>query len=200
MKFSKGHLLAELHATYWGKKDTEDHQQLSDCELSEDDDIINGCHVLNINNQAIKMGNNIWVRAEYIRIYDFLLDFYNQKAGPMGDSFMSKQSPAAVITGQPGIGKTTWLNYALYRCLLEKRPVIWRYMDSSVLFVDEGVYHFTELAKSASFRKVVWTLVDSPHSVRVSQTGYLVLICHISSYLLHLLPRDDGQAFVRFID
>jgi hypothetical protein len=58
-------------------------------------------------------------------------------------------------------GKTTWLNYALYRCLLEKRPVIWRYMDSSVLFVDEGVYHFTELAKSASFRKVVWTLVDS---------------------------------------
>ena len=45
-------------------------------------------------------------QAEYIRIYDFLLDFYNQKAGPMGDSFMSKQSPAAVITGQPGIGQS----------------------------------------------------------------------------------------------
>jgi hypothetical protein len=66
MKFSKGHLLAELHATYWGKKDTEDHQQLSDYELSEDDDIINGCHVLNINNQAIKMGNNIWVRVSVL--------------------------------------------------------------------------------------------------------------------------------------
>jgi hypothetical protein len=44
---------------------------------------------------------------------------------------------------------------------LEKRPVIWRYFDSSVLFVDEGVYHFKTLGLTATFRKVVWTLVDS---------------------------------------
>jgi hypothetical protein len=65
-KLSRGHLLADLHATYWGKKDEKDLQQLSEYELSEDDDIINGCHVLNINNQAIKMGNNIWVRVSVL--------------------------------------------------------------------------------------------------------------------------------------
>jgi hypothetical protein len=56
---SKTHLLSQLHATYWGKKE-EEHQEY---DPNEDDDIIKGCHVLNIKNKAIKMGNNIWVRA-----------------------------------------------------------------------------------------------------------------------------------------
>ena len=68
MKFSEGHQLADLHAMYWGKKVEEGQRrrQLLKHELSEDDDITNDCYVLNINNDAIKMGDDIWVRVSVL--------------------------------------------------------------------------------------------------------------------------------------
>ena len=62
-KLDEHHELAELHATYWGKKDKEDNQQTlkydhsEDKDEDEDEDII-GCHTLKIDNSAIKMGSN----------------------------------------------------------------------------------------------------------------------------------------------
>ena len=41
----------------------------------------------------------IW-QAEYIRIYDYLVDYYND------ERHYSSCVPAAVITGQPGIGES----------------------------------------------------------------------------------------------
>ncbi|KAF8467514.1 hypothetical protein DFH94DRAFT_638974 [Russula ochroleuca] len=125
----------------------------------DDDDIKPGCYVLDIDNEAIKM-RSIWIRAEYIRIYDFLVDYYNNKTRYNG------RAPAAVITGQPGIGKSVWIYYALCRCLTEKRPVVWRYReshgDSHYMFVEEGVYDMgTQFLRDMYCENVVWTLVDA---------------------------------------
>jgi hypothetical protein len=61
-------------------------------------DITPGCHVLDINIDGIEYPR-IWVRAEYLRIYDFLEDCYNDAVEKPG------RAPGAVLTGQPGIGE-----------------------------------------------------------------------------------------------
>jgi len=65
--------------------------------MGEDDDIIPGCYALRINIEGIEQ-KEIWIRAEYIRVYDYLEMFYDRMV-------YEKQTPGAVITGQPGIGE-----------------------------------------------------------------------------------------------
>jgi len=61
----------------------------------EHDDIIPGCCVLHIDIGAIR---KVWVRAEYIRIYGYLEEQYN-------DCLVKVGNPGAVLMGQPGIGE-----------------------------------------------------------------------------------------------
>ena len=60
----------------------------------EDDDLIEGCCFLELDIEDINF-SRIWIRAEYIRIYNSL---ENQRG--------FNSAPAAVITGQPGIGES----------------------------------------------------------------------------------------------
>jgi hypothetical protein len=46
---------------------------------------------------------SIWIRAEYIRTYDFLEDHYRDTTSNPGPA------PGAVLTGQPGIGSSKGL-------------------------------------------------------------------------------------------
>ena len=62
-----------------------------------DDDLIPGCYVLDIDIDGIPC-SKIWIRAEYIRIFNALSAYYNTPV-------FQPQAPAVVITGQPGIGK-----------------------------------------------------------------------------------------------
>ena len=64
-------------------------------ETYMDDDVIPGCCFLDVGGDFSK----IWVRADYIRIYDFLEAHYKKSLAP------SFKAPAAVVTGQPGIGQ-----------------------------------------------------------------------------------------------
>jgi len=87
-----------------GEDEIDDLGERTDLE----DDILSGCYVLNIGIEGIDYPS-IWVRAEYIRMYDYLESYYN--------SFASKlpgRAPGAVLTGQPGIGE-------LLRCVTELR-------------------------------------------------------------------------------
>ena len=120
------------------------------------------------------------VRAEYIRMYEYVEDcFLNAKR-----EFM--KPPAVIITGQPGIGrsilmicylcviqmlpigKTIWMNYALRRCLGEKRPVMYGKGNKYLAFWDSGVT--VEDAKSPIFgtrkpkEQTPWCLIDSTFS------------------------------------
>ena len=63
-----------------------------------DDDVIEGCHFLEIDIEGFAYPK-IWIRAEYIRIYDALEMYYKTPSYP-------NLAPAAVVTGQPGIGES----------------------------------------------------------------------------------------------
>lgn len=67
-------------------------------EEDDDDDIIEGCYSLEIGFEDFQFPR-IWIRAEYIRIYDALEVCYRTPSYPY-------MAPAAVITGQPGIGES----------------------------------------------------------------------------------------------
>ncbi|PVF98988.1 hypothetical protein CPB86DRAFT_796921 [Serendipita vermifera] len=75
------------------------------------------------------------VRAEYIRTFDEVKAVYDDGR----DQSYCPHGYLAVVTGQPGIGKTTWIYYALRRCVGEKQPVIWYTKGKFYLFSDKGV-------------------------------------------------------------
>src|ERR1700722_2238588 len=110
------HPLAQLYTKFWGKSMADEERDwrisqsigvnsgdggdegegMDDAKIN---DINPGCYVLNIDIDAIPYPR-IWIRAEYMRMYDFFEHYYlkisKQMRGP---------SPSAVLTGQPGIGK-----------------------------------------------------------------------------------------------
>ncbi|KAL5495831.1 hypothetical protein ACEPAI_1295 [Sanghuangporus weigelae] len=49
-----------------------------------------------------------------------------------------------VITGHPGVGKTTWLWYMLVCCLMDEEPVVFHYNGRTRLFLDGRVYYLKE--------------------------------------------------------
>jgi hypothetical protein len=76
---------------------TEDADVTEIVNVDEDEDIIEGSYVLDTGIRTIK---KIWIRTDYIRIYDCLEKQYN-------DAAKVDLEPGVVITGQPGIGEFT---------------------------------------------------------------------------------------------
>jgi len=99
--------------------------------------------------------SKIWIRADYIRVYNYLETIND------GTSEAEEVAPGAIITGQPGIGKSVWVYYVLRRRLAERKPVIWYREGSCLLFVEEGVYKAPDKFRPSFFHKFVWTVVDS---------------------------------------
>jgi hypothetical protein len=121
VKLYSSALPLRMHAKFWGKSMADEKQkwlnaqsptpgegsslgnelqgEAMDVDVSEedeDDDIIDGCHFLELDIESLNIPR-IWIRAEYIRIYDALETFYQ---------YPRRRAPAAVITGQPGIGES----------------------------------------------------------------------------------------------
>jgi hypothetical protein len=113
--------LAQLHAKFWGMSmaveeqqwhstiiggELGDEHQDGDERMDEDenngtdlgDDITPGCYVLDFGIEGLEF-SKIWIRADYIRIYNYLEIRHRTPGFPQG------RAPAAVITGQPGIGE-----------------------------------------------------------------------------------------------
>ena len=173
-KASPDHPLTQSHAKFWGIPE-EQGRGLSDIvEVAADGhDISPRCYVLDIGIQG--MEDKIWVRADYIRIFEFAEKFY-------AESSSNQLSPCLVITGQPGIGeflpdviitivllltyqtlrlgKTLWRWYALRVCCAQKKPVILYLSGTCWLFV-EGVFAQPTEFHAGYYKIVVWTLVDS---------------------------------------
>ena len=63
------------------------------------------------------------------------------------------------------IGKSVWILYALRRRLAERKPVIWYYMNTCYLFIEDGVYTMLPGFLQCSFKAVVWTLADSDQEI-----------------------------------
>ena len=187
-------LLSVLHKKFWGKSmadeeqewrsslpptptmdgDTDDLMQddgdegLDETGMNDDIAQAPGCYVLDLGHPFPKL----WIRPEYILIYDYLDDYYRKPSH-------LRRAPAAVITGQPGVGefqafllrspptssfptgKSTWMLYALRRRLGEMKPVIWYFQEQCHLFVNEGVFVIKRDFGLSNFKTIMWTLVDS---------------------------------------
>ncbi|KAF8340043.1 hypothetical protein F5887DRAFT_453795 [Amanita rubescens] len=92
-----------VEGTELGNAERQGGDEHMDMDVSEeddddDDDIIEGCYSLEIGIKGFEFPR-IWIRAEYIRIYNALEDRYRMPSYPY-------LAPAVVITGQPGIGET----------------------------------------------------------------------------------------------
>jgi hypothetical protein len=74
-------------------------------EITDEDDIIPGCYLLNVDVNGIEY-RRFWIRAEYIRVYDRIEMHYKSPGVP------ETRAPCAVLTGQPGIGEFPY-NYNL---------------------------------------------------------------------------------------
>jgi hypothetical protein len=107
--------VAQFHKKFWGKsmkdeesewRDTQEdtqedeHMDQDQDETADMDDIIPGCYVLDIGIPGMAI-SRLWIRADYIRIFNFFQDYFNDYAKPMD------RVPSAVLTGQPGIGESS---------------------------------------------------------------------------------------------
>ncbi|KIM91796.1 hypothetical protein PILCRDRAFT_58282 [Piloderma croceum F 1598] len=130
---------------------------------ADDGDIDPGCYVLDIGTRGKE--DKMWVRAEYIRMFEFAETFYAENA-------CNTLSPCLVITGQPGIGKSVWHWYALQMCCAQRKPVIWYLNGTCWLFV-EGVFRQPTTFDALCYETVVWTLVDSVDTPSGPPTGLI---------------------------
>ncbi|KAF8501872.1 hypothetical protein BU17DRAFT_78406 [Hysterangium stoloniferum] len=175
VKLALNEPLAQFHTKFWGTsmKDERDawskadgQGALNELEMDVDDDgeadILPGCYSLVIGIEGFTQ-QFIWVRAEYIRIFDACQRQYEETITHKPGRYFGGRPPSFVITGQPGIGKTFWQVYAARRCASEKRPFLWLRDDKYTLFVEEGAYELPDDWGLRDFlpSSRVWVFVDS---------------------------------------
>lgn len=105
---------AKLHEQFWGKSMTIEEQEWRDSqeamdlamEVADDEDSNPesetgpGCYPLD---SCIHIhGSRPWIRKDFIRMYDFCDQWYEQVTG-MG-SRANRQAPSVIIAGQSGTG------------------------------------------------------------------------------------------------
>lgn len=175
-KLPDTYALAQLHNKFWIQGESGDillNPNEPEDKGDGDDDIGPSCDVLNMGMPTLGL-TKLWIRNEYVRMYKHYEDHLETNRN-------ETKSPSLVVTGQPGIGKSYWIYYALCRHLAERKPILW-YIDPSLyLFVSDGVYMSPSNLSSASFRTRVWTLVDAdnqksfPHVLSSPGTNYLFI-------------------------
>jgi hypothetical protein len=75
-----------------------DEDELEGEATDEDDDVVPGCYPFRVGIENI----TVWIRADYIRVYKALEDYYDKATKQRG------RTPSAVVTGQPGIGESPY--------------------------------------------------------------------------------------------
>ena len=98
-KAPPGSPLTAFHKKFWGSKEDVGRSDNVEVEDSTADDHDAGprCYNLDIGIQGFE--DKIWVRADYIRMFEFAEKFYAKSLSNPG------RPPCLVITGQPGVGE-----------------------------------------------------------------------------------------------
>jgi len=131
------------------------HDELEDIEESE---VAQGCFSLDLGIHGLKV-SKIWVRKDYLRIYDNCIKHCEDVRD------CDHLSPSAIITGQPGVGKTYWILYAVRRRLGQAEPFVWRYANRWYLFVEGGVFKIKDSDfDPTAYASFMWTFYDSNES------------------------------------
>ncbi|KAF8526672.1 hypothetical protein BU17DRAFT_82885 [Hysterangium stoloniferum] len=131
-------------------------------------DILPGCYSLGIGIEGFIPF--IWIRAEYIRIFDACQKTYNK--------------------GQPGIGKNLWQIYAKRRCASVKRPFLWLYRNRYTLLVEEGAYKLPASWQLDDFlpSSRVWVFIDSE-----SDPGALARLTPVGTQLVVFFTTSSSE-------
>ncbi|KAH9009391.1 hypothetical protein EDB84DRAFT_1280496 [Lactarius hengduanensis] len=142
-----------------------------DPDEGEGGETVPGCYILNIGIE------NIWpellVRKEYIQLYKYCKKYLRSHRD-------DPKPPSVVITGQPGIGKSVWITYALCQRLTEGEPFIWFSGTCRYLFVAEGVFVVPPDYPPTHFKTCIWTFVDAddgiPDYLAPHRTKHLIIL------------------------
>ncbi|KAF8503491.1 hypothetical protein F5888DRAFT_1887108 [Russula emetica] len=107
------------------------------------------------------------VREDYIRIYNFCSRQHEEASSATEEIEMA---PSVVITGQPGVGKTYWITYAVRRRLGEQKPFLWYRAGFCFLFVKEGVFRQdVESVSADGFAPFLWAFVGCRYTPRCAK-------------------------------
>ena len=95
--------LVELHRRFWTQGESRtillNPRELGDQRGGDDTDIGPNCHILNIG--ILTLGpTKLWIRNDYIRLYKHCEDHLESRRD-------RPKSPSVVVTGQPGIGRSS---------------------------------------------------------------------------------------------
>ncbi|KAF8506812.1 hypothetical protein F5888DRAFT_1798045 [Russula emetica] len=151
--------LASLRSKFWGKNSEEEAKEWRELHpiVNDDrtDDIGPGCYGLDL---GIKFKcSKLWVRQDYIRAYNYCRERHEE--GPSDETEMAR---SIVITGQPGIGKSYWITYAVRRRLGERKPFLWLRGSFCFLFVEDGVFErLVDHVSGGDFVPFLWAFVDA---------------------------------------
>ncbi|KAH9006497.1 hypothetical protein EDB86DRAFT_2795089, partial [Lactarius hatsudake] len=153
-----------------------DKDENADEGEGEGDETGPGCFILKLGIPGI-WRSELLVRKEYIQLYEYCDKYLESRRN-------DQKPPSVVITGQPGIGKSYWLTYALCRRLTEGGPVIWFRSGKRYLFVDEGVFVIPPDYPSTDFKTRIWTLIDADDSkdgipdclATLQETNHLIIL------------------------
>ncbi|KAF9523156.1 hypothetical protein CPB83DRAFT_899050 [Crepidotus variabilis] len=166
-KFLKGPEI--LHAKFWGKPLSEQYTRLREAvdensivvDPPHSADLLSGPPLLESQLERKSMPDrNFLIRAEYIRMYDYI------EAKIQQDMASQVRSPAFVVTGQPGIGKTTWIEYAIRRRLGDKKQSLLYHLKDFIHFSDQGVSVCPKLNIELTKDRFdpFWCIIDSADS------------------------------------
>jgi len=83
--------------------DDGDDEDTDDTDTTDaDGELIPGCYELCISPNPVSDVSKIWIRADYIRVYEYVESIY-------GLCYHRRKAQAVVVTGQPGIGECDYL-------------------------------------------------------------------------------------------
>ncbi|KAH9026490.1 hypothetical protein EDB85DRAFT_1979187 [Lactarius pseudohatsudake] len=152
VKFNEEVQAAEqLYKTLWGK----DLKVILE-EISGDDGTtwkyVPETHIDSLVLLGYTEPSGLLVRPEF----DIALRMLNEDHG----TAKKRKCGGVVVTGQPGIGKTCFLYYALLRRLSEMKPVALERPGFFILFHDGGVYRYSLDADPEYLPAGTWALSD----------------------------------------
>ena len=100
-KLDDENALSRLHIKYWNRSIDDEESTWASAHSApmdtDESDIVRGCFPLQVNIPDFRIPN-LWVREDYIRIYDYCDSHCKNRRGV-------SLWPCAIITGQPGSGE-----------------------------------------------------------------------------------------------
>ncbi|KAI0301474.1 hypothetical protein BC826DRAFT_1183413 [Russula brevipes] len=182
--------LSELHARFWGDSVADERRDWWSNHQGEvmvgSNEVDEDCFVLNYDFGLLDR-SVLWVRRDYVRIYEYCHQHCERaKNNPQ------RIAPSFILTGQPGIGKSYWISYAVRRRLGEGKAFLWCRGNFCYLFVKEGVFKMRlERLDSTVFYPFIWTFTDADDTSQ----GVLFSLAEKMSklFIIYISPPEREQ-------